>query len=102
MWKVWLGLALLIGGAAVNVFVSVQLSRHAIDLNSKLVDAQLPSALLSLAGFIYLCVGVSCRNCGAKWIWMAVTGKLAGKSVLALVGLSRCPVCGDLGSNKRT
>jgi hypothetical protein len=102
MWKVWLGAALLLGGAVVNVVVAVLLSTQFIDLNSRLLNAQLPSALVSLAGFIYLCMGITCRNCGAKWIWMAVTGKLSGKSVLGLVELNRCPVCGDPGSARRT
>ena len=63
VWKVLLGLGLLFAGS--------------LGWITRLNDLEPLLTVISLLGFVYLCASVRCPRCGAKWIWMAVNGKLA-------------------------
>src|SRR5579864_3933953 len=94
-WKVVVGLVLLIGGAATGFGVSFLPHLRAITIDRGLFnDLQAVSTAAGAAGFVYLCLAVRCPKCGARWIWMAVNGKLGTRSLDALVTLCRCPRCG--------
>jgi hypothetical protein len=98
--KVAIGLILLIGGGATGAIVTLLLAdpHGAFANNQGMYDAQAVSTGLALAGFVYLCMRVRCPQCGAKWIWMGVTGRLRPKSLDTLVTLERCPTCGYAGT----
>lgn len=101
-WKLILGVTLLIGGAFTDAIVSfVVLLRRSVVNNNWLYDLQAASTALAAAAFVYLCVGIRCPQCGSKWIWMGVTGKLNPKSLDTLLTLERCPTCGHSGDSSR-
>lgn len=91
IWKVIIGLLLLIGGAATDMAASF------IMRNNDLASLQVLSTAAAAAGFLYLCTRVQCPRCRAKWIWMAVSGKLGPRSLDALISLDQCPKCGYAG-----
>lgn len=94
LWKVIAGLLLLIIGAAVGVAVSfIPYLRTEAAVSGRFNSLQAISTVAAVAGFVYLCMGVRCPRCGAKWVWMAVNGKLGAGSLDALVTLDRCPTC---------
>lgn len=92
-----IGLGLLAMGGLVNVISIGLTGSGSITTDSWLVKLQLPAALLALAGFVFLCMAIKCPNCGAKWIWMAVSGKLGSRSLDSVADLSACRVCGYSG-----
>jgi hypothetical protein len=95
IWKVAIGLILLIGGGATDATVSFLLAapHGSFAHKESMYVVQVVSTGASLLGFVYLCARVRCPQCGAKWIWMGVTGKLRPKSLDTLVTLERCPTC---------
>ena len=98
IWKVIVGLALLIGGAAAGVSVSFVPYLRAVTISLGQFDnLQAVSTVAAAAGFVCLCLTIRCPNCSAKWIWMAVNGKLGTRSLDALATLDRCPTCGYPG-----
>lgn len=102
VWKLILGLIFLIGGGATDAIVTLLLANPhgAFAHNEGMYDVQAMSTALALMGFVYLCTRVRCPQCGAKWIWMGVTGKLNPKSLDTLLTLERCPTCGYTGSDR--
>lgn len=97
-WKVIAGLACLIGGGATDVVVTVlAYSQGSLANNDQMYNIQAASAAVAIFGFVYLCVRIRCPQCGAKWVWMGVTGKLNPKSLDTLVTLEKCPTCGYTG-----
>jgi hypothetical protein len=94
LWKVIAGLLLLIIGSAVGIVVSfIPYPRTKAVVSGRLNSLQAISTVAAAAGFAYLCMSVRCPRCGAKWVWMAVNGKLDAGSLGALVTLDRCPAC---------
>ena len=51
---------------------------------------------LSISGFIYLCIAVRCKTCGAKWIWLMATKRPGNPGYLDFRS-DKCPVCGNTG-----
>lgn len=98
VWKVVLGLALLIGGGATNLAVSfIPYLRELTEGLQIFYSIRAVSTAAAAVGFVYLCLSVRCPRCGAKWIWMAATGKFGPGSLDALITLDRCPTCGYPG-----
>jgi len=93
LWKAAIGLVLLVGGATTDAIFSFVVHSHGSLAN----NVQAASTALAALGFVYLCTGLRCPQCGAKWIWMGVTGKLSPKSLDTLATLERCPTCGYAG-----
>ena len=94
LWKVIGGLLLLIIGAAVGIAVSfIPYLRTDVMVSGRFNSLQAISTVAAAAGFVYLCMRVRCPRCGAKWVWMAVNGRLGAGSLHALVTLDRCPRC---------
>jgi len=96
-WKVIIGIVLLITGSAACFIVTYMAASHSPTI-TQWYGLQVVGMLVGMAGFVYLCTGVRCPRCGARWIWMAVTGKLGHKSLDAILTLERCPRCGFTGS----
>jgi hypothetical protein len=95
LWKVSIGLLLLVGGAVTHAGFSFSPQLRAlISIPERYYNVLALSALAAAVGFVVLCVTVRCPVCSAKWIWMAVNGKLGRGSLDALVTLTRCPKCG--------
>lgn len=98
IWKVIGGLILLIGGGATDVVVTLlAYSQGSLAKNDQLYNVQAISTAVALLGFAYLCARIRCPRCGAKWVWMGVTGKLNPKSLDTLLTLESCPTCGYAG-----
>lgn len=60
--------------------------------------------VFSLIGLFIGCFCARCPNCGAKWIWMAIS-RNASSSVhwmARLLSLEECPRCGYRGDNHRS
>ena len=94
LWKVVAGLLLLIIGAAVGIAVSfIPYLRTEAVASGRFNGLQAVSTVAAAVGFVYLCTRVRCPRCGAKWVWMAVNGKLGAGSLDALITLDRCPAC---------
>jgi hypothetical protein len=95
IWKVIVGLSLLVIGAAVGLCVSsIPYLRTEAVGSGEFNILQAVSTAAAAAGFVYLCTRIRCPRCGAKWVWMAVNGKLGARSLDALATLDRCPTCG--------
>jgi|SRR6185437_6916051 len=94
LWKAVAGLLLLIIGAAVGIAISfIPYLRTEAVASGRFSSLQAISTVAAAAGFVYLCMGVRCPRCGAKWVWMAVNGRLGARSLDALITLDRCPTC---------
>jgi predicted RNA-binding Zn-ribbon protein involved in translation (DUF1610 family) len=101
VWKVVVGLIFLIGGGVTDATVTLLAYSHGpLANNGQLYNVQAISTVLAALGFGYLCTRIRCPQCGAKWIWMGVTGKLNPKSLDTLLTLERCPKCGYTGSDR--
>jgi hypothetical protein len=99
IWKVILGVGLLIGGAATSMAFSFVPYLHALAADRWQLEVLEPvSIAVSAVGFVYLCLAVQCPECRARWIWLAVSGKLKPPSLNTLVILDRCPTCGYEGT----
>jgi hypothetical protein len=97
-WKVIVGLVLLIGGAVIGASVTFLPYLRAVASDfGQFYNVRALSTAVAAVGFAYLCIAIRCPKCGAKWIWMAVSGKLGARSLDALVLLNRCPTCGYAG-----
>jgi predicted RNA-binding Zn-ribbon protein involved in translation (DUF1610 family) len=92
--KLIVGLSLLAVGGMVNLWAILYSGSDSFDPAALLAQIQLPSALVALVGLAYVCFSIKCPNCGARWIWMAVRGKLQGHSLGSLLDLRACPTCG--------
>lgn len=97
--KLMVGAGLLAVGGLLNLLAILYSGSQSFDASSWLARLQFPAAILALAGLFYMCASVRCPNCGARWIWMAVSGKLERRSPGALLDLDRCPSCGYSGSD---
>lgn len=101
VWKAALGVLFLIGGGLADAIVTLIAYSHGpLANNGQLYNVQAASTVLAMLGFAYLCTQIRCPQCGAKWIWMGVTGKLNPKSVGAILTLDRCPKCGYAGLDR--
>ncbi len=101
IWKLVVGLTLLIGGGTTSAVVTLLLGAHGAFANNEPVyDLRAASTTLALVGFAYLCTQVRCPQCRAKWIWMGASGKLNPKSLDTLATLEHCPKCGYPGSHR--
>jgi len=101
IWKAVVGLALLIGGGATDVIVTLLAYSHGSLANhDQLYNVQAISTAVALLGFAYLCARIRCPKCGAKWVWMGVTGKLNPKSLDTLLTLESCPLCDYAGRRR--
>src|SRR4051812_6626365 len=49
--------------------------------------------LLALGSLAFPCIAIKCPVCGARWFWLAVNGKRAGRGVRWLFAQTACPVC---------
>lgn len=100
IWKAVAGLALLIGGGATDVIVTLlAYSYGPLANNDQLYNVQAASTAAAILGFAYLCTRIRCPQCSAKWVWMGVSGKLNPKSLDTLLTLEKCPTCGYAGTN---
>ena len=98
IWKVVLGVTLLVTGSGAGFVVTYMVASHLPNVNHW-YGLQVLGMVVGAAGFIYLCIGTRCPTCGAKWIWMGVTGKLNPASLDTLLTLECCPRCGYRGSD---
>lgn len=98
--KLFVGVGLLAVGGLLNLWAVFYSGSDSFSASALLAQIQLPSALVALAGLAFVCVSVKCPNCGARWIWMAIRGKLPGHSLSALIDLESCPTCGKSGESK--
>jgi hypothetical protein len=48
---------------------------------------------LGIASFIYGCFAIRCPNCGARWVWLGISGKSPGRWLDWLLNQSSCPKC---------
>lgn len=93
MGKLLIGLGLLITGMMV-LFLGI-FFLESLTL-SKLIPLSIVASALGISGFVYLCVAVSCRECGAKWIWLMATRR-PGDPRYVDSGSDHCPACGSTG-----
>lgn len=92
-WK--LGMAfggLLIGGVIMFSGLSLLASNQAA------VFAVLGGIGFGVAGFVYGCTAIRCPNCGARWVWLGVSGKSSGQWLNWLLNQSSCPKCHGVNS----
>jgi DNA-directed RNA polymerase subunit RPC12/RpoP len=97
--RLFTGLGLIASGGLVNLASIILVGSRAVTEEHWLVSLQLPAALMALIGFVFLCMAIKCPKCGAKWIWMAVSGKLGAHPLDSLTDLSACRNCGYRGKN---
>lgn len=91
--KILIGSGLLAVGGLVNVVAVLYSGSQSFDASAWLARLQLPAAVVALLGVAYLCISVRCPRCGAKWIWMAISGRLSSSSTTSLLDLQACPRC---------
>ena len=60
----------------------------------------LTGVFLGLSGFVYGCSAIRCPDCGARWLWLGVSGKSAGHWLPWLLNQSNCPKCKGANSDK--
>jgi ABC-type microcin C transport system permease subunit YejB len=48
---------------------------------------------LIAAAFVFACLSIRCTACGARWVWMGVSGKSSREWLAWLLSRSECPVC---------
>jgi peptidoglycan/LPS O-acetylase OafA/YrhL len=99
IWKVVVGAVLLVTGSAACLVVTYMAASHSPRVD-QWYGLQVLGMVIGFAGFVYLCAGTRCPQCGAKWIWMGVMGRLSPKSLDTLLTLERCPTCGYAGCDR--
>lgn len=88
LWKVQVGIcAVLVGGVA--LFYGIVSDTEGGGGLLWIVAG----LLLVLGGLAFGCVGVSCPQCGARWVWMAVSQRNVSAYGTWLGSLSSCPMC---------
>jgi len=56
---------------------------------------------LAAFAFAFACLSIRCATCGARWVWMGVSGKGPGGWLAWLLSRSECPACKS-GARTRT
>jgi hypothetical protein len=89
-WKVTVAFWAVIFGIG---FVAHDVSQIGVSVPDRPpVFAMLGSSLV-LTGFVIAWMAVRCQNCGARWIWLAMTEQVAGNWMTWLFAQSQCPRC---------
>jgi len=58
---------------------------------------------VGISSFILLCASIRCPQCGARWMWLAVSKKKSDIWQQWLLGLNKCPVCElDISTENKT
>ena len=89
-WKVVVATWAVILGACFVGYHLIQLD--SVSPESPPVFAWVGGAL-NLVGLLIAYIAVRCQNCGARWIWLAMTEQRAGRWYHWLSAQSECPRC---------
>ena len=92
--KFFTGLGLLLLGLAALMLGAFFAEALAV---TGLMAVAIAASGVGMSGFIYLCLAVRCRNCGARWFWLLTT-KRPGDPGHVNFKSDQCPVCGDTGN----
>src|SRR3989442_13938875 len=92
MWKLHVAtLALAVSG--------IGMVTSKIQINSispiQFAGTMIGSVVVGLAALVFACSSVRCPRCGARWVWMAVSGEGHEAWVRWLSNLRRCPQCAE-------
>lgn len=63
---------------------------------TRLIPISIVASALGISGFVFLCVAVRCRECGARWFWLMTT-KRPGDPGYIDFRSDKCPACGSTG-----
>jgi len=92
--KATISLALFLAGGLLTMV-------GAIGWVSSSAETQLALAVagifVSLGAGIYGVTSIRCPNCGARWVWLAVSKSQASSWIASLLGRDKCPVCDWIG-----
>ncbi len=92
--KLWLGFSSVALGT--GLIIIVEIYGTSTPSANELVLILLALVLI-LAGFTYLCLGIRCPKCGAKWLWL-MASKRAEDPMHWDFRNDRCNICGEEGS----
>ena len=91
-WKAVASFWLLMFGALVMAWGLTHISIYPPDYVMPVV---LAGICLAALGFAFACLAIRCPSCGARWVWMGVSGKSSGQWLSWLLSQSKCPACGS-------
>ncbi len=90
-WKVVISFcSVVIGG------LSLLLGLHTLRGNNSnlVIFLILFGILLGLSGIAFAIFAIRCRNCGARWVWLALSKQKYNQWLFWLLSQSKCPTCG--------
>jgi uncharacterized membrane protein YedE/YeeE len=98
-WKALLSFwAVILGGMALMYGI-----QHSDDPNHPFAGyLDFFGLLTSIFGFVFGCLSIRCKACGAKWVWLAVSSQNVGSWMFWLEGVSECPKCKEASSASGT
>ena len=61
--------------------------------NQTAILVVLAGIVFGVASFVYSCSAIRCPSCGARWVWLGISGKSTGQWLNWLLNQSSCPKC---------
>jgi hypothetical protein len=89
-WKAVAAYAAVSGGGVMMLFALAHLVRAGDGSQFALL---LFGILVGAAGFLAACLAIRCPDCGAHWVWLAVSKQSSNRWLVWLHDQQACPIC---------